>query len=574
MSDCINKDKDNISVVICGAAGQGIQTVEMILTKICKLNGYNIFATREFMSRIRGGINSTEIRVSSKPVKNYVSNIDILIPLNEGAIPHLSKRINDESIIIGEEKNIDNSNISNKCKILNVNFSKIAKDIGGKIYGNIIATGLISGLLEIKKSILTEYIKKFFSSKEKEIIENNKKAILKGYDLGSNFLKNKEIKLNLNTNSEVEDHIVINGAEAVGLGSLAGGCNFISSYPMSPSTAVLVFLSEHMKDFDIVSEQAEDEISAINMGLGAWYAGGRAMITTSGGGFALMNEGLSLAGMIESPMVFHLAQRPGPATGLPTRTEQGDLLFSIFAGHGEFPRVIYAPGTLEDAFYLTQKAFNIADKFQVPVIILTDQYLMDSYYNLEAFDFSEIINDEYIVKTDEGYKRYELNDEGVSPRGVPGYGDGLVMVDSDEHNEFGKITENFDVRVKMVDKRLRKLDLGDDFISPEFVGSKDYTFLILCWGTNYHVVKEAINELNDDRFAILYFKQVYPLPTDIREEINNNSKLILVENNATAQFGMILKLFSDIQIDHKILKYNGLPFSVEEIVESLRGIIK
>lgn len=573
MSDCIVKDKNNISVVICGAAGQGIQTVEMILTKICKLNGYHIFATREFMSRIRGGVNSTEIRISSRPVKAYVRTIDILIPLNELAIPHLCKRIDQETIIIGEEDNIKSSDLPNKCKILNIEFTKLAKEIGGRIYSNIIATGLISGLLGIKEKILENYIGEYFSNKGEKIIENNIKATLKGRELGIKFLEDEEIKLSLETNSNLKDHIVLNGAEAIGLGALAGGCNFISSYPMSPSTAVLVFISECMKEFNIVSEQAEDEISAINMGLGAWYAGGRAMITTSGGGFALMNEGLSLCGMIESPMVVHVAQRPGPATGLPTRTEQGDLLFSLFAGHGEFPRVIYAPGSIEDAFYLTQKAFNIADKYQIPVIILTDQYLMDSYYNLTAFDLSKFENKEHIIETDKDYMRYRFTDNGISPRGIPGYGEGLVMVDSDEHDEFGRITEDFDLRIKMVDKRLKKLNLDDDFISPEFIGSKGYKYLILCWGTNYHIVKEAISELNDDRLALLYFKQVYPLSKDIKEKLNNNATLIMVENNARAQFGMLLKLFADINTDHNILKYNGLPFSVEEIVESLKEIL-
>jgi 2-oxoglutarate ferredoxin oxidoreductase subunit alpha len=573
MSNCIVKDKNNVSVVICGAAGQGIQTVETILTKICKLNGYHIFATREFMSRIRGGVNSTEIRISSRSVKAYVRTIDILIPLNELAIPHLRKRIDQKTIIIGEDDNIKSSDIPIKCKILNVEFTKLAKEIGGRIYSNIIATGLISGLLGIKKNMLEDYIGEFFSNKGEKIIKNNIMAIKRGHELGMKFLEDEEIKLNLETNSSIKDHMVLNGAEAVGLGALAGGCNFISSYPMSPSTAVLVFLSGCMKEFDIVSEQAEDEISAINMGLGAWYAGGRAMITTSGGGFALMNEGLSLCGMIESPMVFHIAQRPGPATGLPTRTEQGDLLFSLFAGHGEFPKVIYAPGSIEDAFHLTQRAFNIADKYQIPVIILTDQYLMDSYYNLVAFDLSKIENSEHIVKTDKDYMRYRFVDNGLSPRGVPGRGDGLVMVDSDEHDEFGRITEDFDIRIKMVDKRLRKLNLDDDFISPEFIGPKDYKYLVICWGTNLHVVKEALNELNDDRLALLHFKQVYPISKDIIDNLDDNKILILVENNAGAQFGMLLKLFADIDVDHKILKYNGLPFSVEEIMEGIKEIL-
>jgi len=215
------------------------------------------------------------------------------------------------------------------------------------------------------------------------------------------------------------------------LGAIAGGCSFISTYPMSPSTGVWIFLTQHSKEFDIITDQSEDEISAINMAIGAWYAGARGMVATSGGGFALMVEGLSLASMIETPVVIHLGQRPGPATGLPTRTEQADLEFVLHAGHGEFPRIILTPGTMEDAFNLSQRAFDLADKYQVPVFILTDQYFLDSYYNLPSLNLSDIRNQSHVVKTNKEYKRYQLTENGISPRGIPGYGEGLVSVDSD-----------------------------------------------------------------------------------------------------------------------------------------------
>jgi len=310
------------------------------------------------------------------------------------------------------------------------------------------------------------------------------------------------------------------------------------------------------------------------MGLGAWYAGARAMVTTSGGGFALMTEGVSLAGMLESPMVIHLAQRPGPATGLPTRTEQGDLELALYAGHGEFPRIILAPGTIEDAFYLTQQAFNLADKYQVPVFVLTDEYFMDSYYNTAAPDVAKAKVEKHITRTPKDYQRYAFTKTGVSRRGVPGYGEGLVLVDSDEHDTQGHITEDLDVRIKMVDKRLKKGELlKADIFPPELTGPEDYKSLIVCWGSTYDIAQEAVQKLDRDDVALLHFKQVYPLPDRIADYLQRAKQTIIVENNATSQFGKLIKLHTGIEMDSKLLKYNGLSFTVEELMEKLNEVL-
>jgi 2-oxoglutarate ferredoxin oxidoreductase subunit alpha len=298
------------------------------------------------------------------------------------------------------------------------------------------------------------------------------------------------------------------------------------------------------------------------------------MVTTSGGGFALMTEGLSLAGMLESPMVIHLAQRPGPATGLPTRTEQGDLELALYAGHGEFPRIIFAPGTLEDCFCLTQKAFNLADKYQVPVFILTDQYLVDSYYNTSGFELSDINVENHIVKTSKGYERYVLTENGISPRGIPGLGEGLVAVDSDEHDQAGHITEDLDLRTRMVDKRLGRLELlKDEIIPPELAGPENYKNLVVCWGSTYSIVDEAVKNLNRDDVAFLHFKQIYPLPNETADYLQKAHKVIIVENNATSQFAKLIKLHTGIDIEGKILKYNGLSFYVEELTQKLNTLL-
>lgn len=566
--------KDEVSVVLCGEAGQGIQTAEQILARCLKLSGFHVFATKEYMSRVRGGSNSTEIRISSKRVSAYLDRIDILIPFHQGAIKHVEKRITPETIVLGDKEIISKDSPLEVKEFIDIPFSKIASDIGGRIYVNIIAAGVVLGTIGVEQHLLTNFIREFFSKKSEDVIKRNIEAIKKGYEIGTQILNSGKIEFTIRSSSKIKDENLLNGAEAVGLGALAGGCKFLSSYPMSPSTGVMVFLSQQMEDFDIVVEQAEDEISAINMAIGASYGGARSMVTTSGGGFALMIEGVSLAGMLEIPVVIHLGQRPGPATGLPTRTEQADLELALYSGHGEFPRIILAPGNLKDAFFLTQKAFNLADKYQIPVFVLTDQYLIDSLMNLPLLDISDTRDENHVVKTHKGYKRYELTEDGISPRGIPGFGEGLVGVDSDEHDEEAHITEDLVLRTKMVDKRLKKLDsIKKEIVPPELVGSSNYKVLITGWGSTYNVVREALQELGREDISFLHFTQVYPLYEGTRDYLQKAQINLIIENNATSQFGKLIKLYTGVDIEAKILKYNGLAFSVEEVAAEIQKIL-
>jgi 2-oxoglutarate ferredoxin oxidoreductase subunit alpha len=561
----------DISIVLCGEAGQGIQTVEKILISVLKLSGYFVFSAREFMSRIRGGSNSTEIRVSDKPVNSFVEEIDILIPLDSKAVDHVKWRIGKDTIMIGKKEFIEGKS----KRIFEVPFIELAKETGNKLYANTVTVGLLSGMLGVDFSTVEDFIRGFFKRKNEEIVKGNIEAGKKGFEIGEKLIKENKVDFKIKKNEKIKSSLLLSGTELVSLGAIAGGCNFISSYPMSPSTGVLTFLSQQQEEFGIIAEQAESEICAINMSLGAFYAGARAMVTTSGGGLALMVEGLSLAGILETPIVIHLAQRPGPATGLPTRSEQGDLLFALFAGHGEFPRIIFSPGKTEDIFYLTRKAFDLADKFQVPVIIMTDQYLLDSSFLVSSIDVSKLKNKKYFIKTDKNYKRYKLTKDGISPRGIPGYGEGLVVVDSDEHDEEGHITEDLDFRTKIVDKRLNKMDsIKKEMEPPELIGNKNYKILVIGWGSTYYGIKETLEKLEDKRVAFLHYKQVYPLHPDTENYLKKADKTIVVENNATGQFAKLIKMETGIQIDNPILKYNGLPFGVEEIVKKLKAILK
>ncbi len=541
----------DVSIVLGGAAGQGIQTIQDLLTHILKAEGYHVFAMREVMSRVRGGVNSTEIRISDKRVSAYLERMDIFLPLNPEATKRYNYRITDKTFVVDEKR---------------IPMSKIAKSLGSDIYKNIVAVGFILGLFRVEKYIIEKYIKNYFKDKPK-FIKNNLEAVSKGYHIGK--LYSSKITIDVKKDKKIAKELYMDGSEAIALGAIAGGCNFISSYPMSPSTGVLVNMAKHSKNFEVLVEQVEDEIAAINMSLGAWYAGARGLVTTSGGGFDLMTEGLSLSGMIETPLVVHIAQRSGPATGLPTRTEQGDLDLALYAGHGEYPRIVLAPGDAEEAFYLTQRAMNLADKYQVPVLILTDQFLVDSFYNIPSLNPTKIKNKHYFVKSTRDYKRYKLNSSGISPRGLPGFGRGLVCVDSDEHDEGGHITENHSLRNKMVEKRLRKLEPIKSEISPEFIGSNKYKTLVVSWGSTRGVVKEALEKSNRKGISYLHFKQVYPLPRNSLNYLKKAKKIIVVENNATGQFAKLLRREFGVE-SSSVLKYSGLPFSVEELVKKLK----
>ena len=563
---------DDVSIVLCGEAGQGIQTVEHILTQTLKLSGYHVFSTEEYMSRIRGGSNSTLVRVSSKRVSAPVSRIDLLVPFSPGAVRHIQKRISPETIILGEKKVYGKEYQGENA--IDVPLSEIAQEIGSPIYSNTVAVALLAGLLQVDREVFDQYLRHHFAGKEETIIQKNLEAARRGYGMSDEFLRNGKIQINLAKHNETKDEILIDGVEALAMGAVAGGCNFLSFYPMSPSTAVAVLLAEHSGEFGIIVEQAEDEISAMNMGIGAWYTGARGLASTSGGGFALMVEGLSLAGMLESPIVVHIGQRPGPATGLPTRTEQGDLLFSLYSGHGEFPRIILAPGTIEDCFNLAQKAFDLADQYQVPVFILTDQYLLESHYNIPSLDPARIPLQKHFIETKQGYQRYQLTETGLSLRGIPGFGEGLVVLDSDEHDEEGHITEDLDLRTQMVNKRLKKSDLlMKDAVAPEIIGPKNYETLIIGWGSTYHIIRETLGRLGRKDTSLLHFKQVYPLHPNTVDYLRKAKKKVIVENNGTGQFGQLIRMQTGFDMDHKILKYNGLPFSLEELEVHLKSVL-
>src|SRR3989344_4182697 len=502
----------DISLVLGGAAGMGVQTVEALLVQVLKREGYNVFASKEYMSRIRGGSNSTEIRITDAKRAAFVKRIDFLFAMDKDVIPHLRDRIALDTIVLGELEKL--RDVSEGCHIIDVPFTRFANELGNPIYTSTVAVGVALGLLHAEEKGLTEYLRDHFARKGEAVVAKNIEAGALGYAFGKHLAYAEGIEVIVAKRSAVAEELLLDGTEALGLGTLSAGCNYISSYPMSPGTGLLTFLAKHGNEFGVVVDQAEDEIAAINQGLGAWYAGARAIVTTSGGGFDLMTEGVSLSGMIETPVVVHIGQRPGPSTGLPTRTEQGDLNLVLYAGHGEFPRAILAPGTHQEAFSLAAHAFYLADKYQIPVFILMDQYLIDSIASFPKDELKTPPVKQCIVETKEDYRRDEVTESGVSPRGIPGYGKGMVGVDSDEHDESAHITESASVRLAQHEKRLRKLTgLMEEALPPTEIGTiQNADTIVLSWGSNRGVLEEALEILGNATVAGLHFHQVYPLP--------------------------------------------------------------
>lgn len=557
-------ENHSISILIGGAAGTGIKTLEKILSAVFKRSGYFVFSTKEYMSRVRGGSNTTLLRISDSPLNAPCWHVDLFIALDANALSHVQERLTDDTIVLADEK-IEHEEIDTT----GIPMISTATELGSKNYANSYAAGVIFGMFGLETDALSESITAFFHEEDRQ---GNKSAMEEGIKYGKN-LKLPNILIFPETRSSATDSMhLMDGSSASGFGFLAGGCNMITAYPMSPSTGVLNFMASMSKDFTLMVEQSEDEIASLNMVLGGWYGGARAMTSTSGGGFALMSEAVSLSGMSETPAVVYLAQRPGPATGLPTRTEQGDLNLAIYSGHGYFGRIVLAPGDLQECIDYGYLAFELADRYQMPVIYLSDQYLADSMSLLKTIDFKAYEQRRYIHTTDASYDRYTLNDTGISPRGIPGLGDGIIVSTSDEHDERGQITESYQVRNKMVEKRKKKIELSiSEALQPKVFGQGD--IVLIGWGSTKGAIMEAINELNDPRLFQVHFPWVHPLNPEHLAFLKQTKTKIVIENNVTGEFADILKSH-DINIDHRILQSNGFSFFSDLLKEELQKILK
>ncbi len=550
-----------MNLCVGGAAGDGIETMAGILEKTLQRSGYELYSIRDFMSRIRGGHNFAQIRFDAEPVAAHRDALDILIAYDLRTYEEHRQNLKPDGLLLCDpELGIDDR------RALPIALKTLARESGNSKTIGVVCIGALMKLLGLPLATAEAVLREMLPPK---VLDVNLTAVQKGFDSTAQHFAPIAAK--------AKDRVLMTGAEAMAAGALAGGLQFYSAYPMSPSTTLLNFFTAHAEAFKLVVEQAEDEIAAINMALGASFAGAQAMVGTSGGGFSLMVEGLGFAGIAELPVVIADIQRPGPATGLPTRTEQSDLLFACFASQGEFPRIVLAVRDHADAFYQTARAVKLAQKYQIPVLVLGDQYLADSSATLAPLNNQKASAGVVPLPAEAGapepYQRYALTASGISPVRAPGKSDAVVRADSDEHSEAGTITEDAQVRVQMVDKRARKLDgLAAELVEPAYTGVPEPETLLMGFGSTSAAIAEAVALLNSRGHSVgaLAFGDLYPLPQKQLTRYAAHAKAIYsVEQNATGQLAKLIRMEAGVRCTDSLLKYDGRQMSVDDILKGL-----
>lgn len=569
--------------MIGGKAGYGIMASGLIFSKACSRGGLHVFDTVEYPSLIRGGHNTFNVRVDEQEIHSHIESIDLLVALNKETVDKHKDKITENGAIIFDcnETKIKENEIQRDIKLYNVPLLEIAKETSGKkVMRNTVSLGATVAIIDYDFSILESVIKDVFRKKGSEVVNKNINAAKAGYDYAKKNYKN-DFKIKLKKISD-KKRMLLTGNEAICLGAIKAGCKFYSAYPMTPASPILHYMAAHEKKKNIVVKQTEDEIAAIHAAIGASFAGVRAMTATSGGGFSLMVEGLGLAAITETPLVVIEAQRPGPSTGLATRTEQADLKFVLNASQGEFPRIVIAPGDVEECFYLTANAFNLAEKFQVQVLILTDKHLGESHKTTERFsidyklDRGNLLTNEELKKTSD-FKRFQVTKTGVSPRTIPGQKNGIFRAPSYEHDEYGWLSEEPSIRTKMVDKRGRKIDyiLGK-IPDPKIYGPKNAGITIIGWGSTKGAILEAMKYLkNDDINAnFVHFNFINPFKTGSATRILKSAKkTIIVEQNKTLQLASIIKEKTGLDIDYNFKKYSGRQMFPSEVYSKIKEVL-
>jgi 2-oxoglutarate ferredoxin oxidoreductase subunit alpha len=578
----------NISVLIGGEAGSGISAAGSLLGITLLRHGFYVFGAIDYPSLIRGGHNFYSLRVSSEPVYSQWHTYDVVVALDIKTIQLHEKQISSGGAMIYDSDQVTEREITPLEDVLlfPIPLSSITKQMDGPaILRNMVALGASAFVLGMSFKMLQEGIRDAFQSKGDQIVEQNAKAAQVGFEYAQKEHKGRRIHTLSEQPRHEEPRLLLTGNEAIGIGAIASGCKFYSAYPMTPASGLLHFLVSQSEQYGIVVIQAESEIGAINMCAGAAYAGVRTMTATSGGGFSLMTEGLGMIGMTELPVVIMLAQRYGPSTGLPTYTSQADLRFAIHASQGEFPRLVVAPGDIQECFKVTVDAFNLADMFQLPAIIMTDKHLLESHHWAEPFQMDTVqIDRGKLIPLDayqgeSPFRRYELNQDGISPRALPGTVGTTVHSDSAEHSETGFFAQTAENASKMTDKRFRKFEELQKYIDKhepvKIYGPRNAESLIVGWGSTKGAILEAQRVLKRKQTHVGFLQILYlhPFPSNVVKKALGNKNCILVETNKTAQLGSLIKEHVGFEFQHKLLRYDGRPFDPAPLADQLLEVL-
>ncbi len=555
------------TIVIGGEAGQGIQTVGQLLAAACHGAGFEVLAVNDFESRIRGGHSSISLRIADRPVAAPCRRIDLLVALDAR-----TEAVHGADMAEGGMVLADSAAGLTPDRALSLSFADLARQAGGKILANTVAAGACLGLLGAPEEHCRSVVRQQFSAKGNEVVAQNLAAFAAGYGATQSARFSGRISDDWNRPPRGR---LMEGGLAVALGAVAADCRVGAFYPMSPATGIMAHLASFSGRFPLVVEQAEDEIAAANMVVGASFAGVRAMTATSGGGFCLMTEALGLAAITETPMVVVDAMRPGPATGLPTRTGQGDLNFAIHASQDEFPRFVFAPGSPEQAYATMIRAFDLSERFQVPAIVLVDQFFNDSLFTVADFPPPPEVVRHVVADADladpAAYQRFAATADGVSPRALPCRGKALVVASSDDHREDGHISETIADRRRMVAKRFAKLPAMRAAMRPPETLHGDADLLLITWGSSRGAVFEAVETLRAEGRSVgaAHFVDLWPFPAEAAGELLGGRPFFTVEQNWSGQLGRLVREQTGLKPAGRITRTDGRPFFAEEIANQV-----
>jgi 2-oxoglutarate/2-oxoacid ferredoxin oxidoreductase subunit alpha len=577
--------KQTFTIAIGGAAGQGVATPGDIFAKILSRRGLHLNAYNAYQSIIRGGHTFLTIRTGPEKVTNMGDRLDLLIPLNQDAMDRHLGLLRDGAACIYNADTIKPGSAAHGIALCPLPVSKLADITRNKVAQNTLAVGAGLNLMGIGFQALEEVLTEQFKKKGEAVISENVQIARAGYEYAAANFKPFAWPLPMTGNR----YAVLSGNIAMAMGGAAAGVKFYCAYPMSPSTGVLHWMAAHARKANIMVRQVEDEIGVVNMAIGAAHAGVRSMCATSGGGFALMSEGLGLSAMMETPVVVIDCQRAGPSTGVPTKTEQGDLWQMLGAAFGDYPRAIAAPLDIGDCFKIIPEIFNIADRYQCPGIVLCDLLLSEGRLSVDSkdLDFAPVVDrGELITEApstaatngDGVYKRYKITESGISPRAVPGVPGHTHTAASDEHDEDGVlISDEFTNPTKrraMMEKRMRKVaGIEASVPAPELWGPRDAEVTLIGWGSTKGVIQEACEILTEQGVSAnqLQIRWLVPLHGDAILDILKSARhTIIVENNYSGQFARYLRSETSFVPNGYIRKYDGEPFMPHHIVEAVK----
>ena len=575
---------NQMTIRIGGAAGDGVESSGDGFCQALARGGLHVFGLPEYYSRIRGGHNYFSIRVGEQPLYASTEPVQLLLALTEETVPrHVDKMVQGSAIVYDSAFDVSpEQERGDGVRFLPIPLSDIAKEKAGTVLArNTTALGVTAGLTGLDLEPMRSVIRDNFGRKGQAVVDGNLAALDAGYREGEKYAADFPFKLK--AIPDAPRRMLVNGTQAFSLGALAGGCRFVSGYPMTPGSPVLHWMTAHAAQYGVATKHTEDEIAAIGMAIGAAHMGARALVPTSGGGFALMVEALGLAGITETPVVIYNAQRPGPATGLPTRQEQGDMLFMLYASQGEFPRFLLAPSTHEECFTAGWRAFSLAEKYQTPALVLSDHHLVVSVrtLDLDAFDFDAVeIERGALLSTaeldglDEEYLRYRVTDSGVSPRAAPGHPKAVYVATGNEHDERGGVTEEPEMRQAQVDKRQRKLTgMSAEISGPRRYGPQEAENTFVGWGSTFGALRETVDRMNAERAGqanLIHFTDLWPFPTEAATDVLKSARRrIGVEGNATAQLATLIRANTGLAMDETILRYDGQTFTADHILAQM-----